>query len=80
MGLALFFGAMGPDKTTVIMPAMSYPTEIRGTGQGFSETVGRIGGLFGVLVFGVLISDGPGIGLIFLSTTCFAGFAISMIP
>ncbi|MCL4438617.1 MAG: MFS transporter [Thermoplasmataceae archaeon] len=80
LGLAFFFGAMGPDKTTVIMPAMNYPTEIRGTGQGFSETLGRIGGLFGVLVYGILITAGPGIGLIFLSATCFLGFAISMVP
>lgn len=79
LGTAFFFGAIGPDKTTVIMPAMNYPTEIRGTGQGFSEAAGRIGGLFGVLVFGVLISDGPGVGLIFLSITCFAGFAISLV-
>ena len=78
LGMAFFFGAMGPDKTTVIMPAMDYPTEIRGTGQGFSETIGRVGGLVGVLVFGLLITDGPGVGLIFLSATCFAGFAISM--
>lgn len=80
LGLAFFFGAMGPDKTTVIMPALNYPTEIRGTGQGFSETLGRIGGLFGVLVYGILITAGPGIGLIFLSATCFLGFAISMVP
>lgn len=80
LGLAFFFGAMGPDKTTVMMPAMEYPTEIRGTGQGFSETAGRIGGLFGVLIYGILITAGPGIGLIFLSATCFLGFAISMFP
>ncbi len=80
LGLAFFFGAMGPDKTTVMMPAMNYPTEIRGTGQGFSETIGRIGGLFGVLVYGVLIAAGPGVGLIFLSATCFLGFGLSMIP
>ena len=77
LGFAFFFGALGPDKTTVIMPAMNYPPEIRGTGQGFSETMGRIGGLFGVLIYGVLITAGPGIGLIFLSITCFAGFAVS---
>ena len=78
LGMAFFFGAIGPDKTTVIMPAMNYPTEIRGTGQGFSETMGRAGGLVGVLVFGLLIAYGPGFGLIFLSATCFAGFAVSM--
>ncbi len=80
LGLAFFFGAMGPDKTTVMMPAMEYPTEIRGTCQGFSETAGRIGDLFGVLIYGILITAGPGIGLIFLSATCFLGFAISMFP
>ena len=76
--MAFFFGAMGPDKTTVIMPAMDYPTDIRGTGQGFSGTMGRVGGLVGGLVFGLLIFEGPLVGLIFLSATCLAVFAVSM--
>lgn len=39
--MAFFCGAMCPDKTTVIMSAMDYQTEIRGMGQGFSNTRGE---------------------------------------
>ncbi len=79
LGGSFFFGALGPDKTTVISPAESYPTEIRGTGQGISEAFGRIGGLSGVLVFGALSLIGAGFGLMFLSLTCLLGFIFTVI-
>ena len=79
LGGSFFFGALGPDKTTVISPAESYPTEIRGTGQGISESFGRIGGLVGVLAYGTFALIGAGVGLIFLSATCLTGFAFSAI-
>lgn len=79
LGLAFFFGAMGPDKTTVIMPADNYPTEIRATGQGMNEALGRIGGIVGVLGFGLFSVIGIGYGLWFLSATCFAGFLFTAV-
>ena len=79
LGGSFFFGALGPDKTTVISPAESYPTEIRGTGQGISEAFGRIGGIVGVLGFGVFSLVGAGFGLMFLSVTCILGFIFSVI-
>lgn len=51
---ALAFGAMGPDKTTVITTTERLPTEIRASGQGLAEVIGRLGGLAGVLLFGWL--------------------------
>ncbi|MCL5117103.1 MAG: MFS transporter [Firmicutes bacterium] len=52
LAVALAFGAMGPDKTTVITTSERFSTAIRSTGQGESEMVGRLGGVFGVLLFG----------------------------
>ena len=79
LGGSFFFGALGPDKTTVISPAQIYPTEIRGTGQGISETFGRIGGLVGVLGFGAFSLIGAGFGLMFLSFTCVIGFIFTVL-
>jgi putative MFS transporter len=78
LGGSFFFGALGPDKTTVTSPAESYPTEIRGTGQGISEAFGRIGGLVGVLGFGTFSLIGAGFGIMFLSLTCILGFIFSV--
>ncbi len=78
LGLALFFGSMGPDKTTVIMPIENYDPSVRGSGQGFNEMFGRVGGLFGVLLFSAFGIAGVGYGLIFLSITCLLGFAVTM--
>jgi putative MFS transporter len=79
LGGAFFFGALGPDKTTVISPAESFSTSVRGTGQGISEMFGRMGGLTGVIAYGYLRLLAPGIGLIFLSITCALGFATTSI-
>lgn len=79
LGGAFFFGALGPDKTTVISPAESFKTRIRATGQGFSEMFGRIGGLTGVLIYGYLRYFQPGTGLIFLSITCLLGLISTII-
>lgn len=51
---ALAFGAMGPDKTTVITTSERLSTEVRASGQGLAEIIGRMGGLIGILVFGWL--------------------------
>jgi len=74
LGLAFFFGSMGPDKTTVIMPVENYDESIRASGQGFNEMAGRFGGLIGILAFSLFGLAGIDIGLIFLSVTCILGF------
>ncbi len=61
LAVALAFGALGPDKTTVITASERFATPIRGTGQGESEMVGRLGGVFGVLLFG-FFGHGAGLG------------------
>ena len=79
LGFAFFFGSMGPDKTTVIMPVEKYDESIRGSGQGFNEMAGRFGGLIGILAFALFGMAGIDIGLIFLSITCILGFIITVI-
>ncbi len=78
LGFAFFFGSMGPDKTTVIMPVEKYDESIRGSGQGFNEMVGRFGGLIGILTFALFGMGGIDIGLIFLSITCIIGFVFTV--
>ena len=63
--VALAFGAMGPDKTTVITTAERFPTSVRATGEGESEMLGRVGGVAGVLLFG-FFGAGRGLGLTIL--------------
>jgi len=73
LSVALAFGAMGPDKTTVIATAERFGTNMRASGQGEAEMVGRLGGVCGVLLFGAL--NGPhGLGW---SLLAFAGVALA---
>jgi len=72
LAVALAFGAMGPDKTTVIATAERFETGIRASGQGAAEMIGRLGGVSGVLLFG-LFSGPHGLGVTLL---VFAGVAL----
>lgn len=63
--VAFFFGAAGPDKTTVIHPSLGDDTSTRATGQGLSEAAGRAGGLVGIAAWGLLVplgGDAAGLG------------------
>lgn len=42
-----------------------YPTSVRATGTGMAAAVGRIGGIFGPLLVGSLLTAGQGFGVIF---------------
>jgi len=76
------FGAGGPDKTTVIVPAEAFPSEVRSTGQGVSQAAGRLGGIVGVTAYGLLAGfAGPGAGLVVFGAAALAGAAVSaLIP
>lgn len=50
-----------------------YPTSARATGSGMAAAVGRIGGIFGPLLVGFLLTEGYGFGIIF---TIFCGAII----
>ena len=73
-----FFGAAGPDKTTVIVPAEVFPSEIRGSAQGISQAAGRLGGIVGVTAYGLLADvAGPGAGLLLFGVAALVGAAVS---
>lgn len=78
LAVAYFFGALGPDKTTVIVPAEQFPTPIRASGQGMVEAVGRLGGILGVVGWGVATTwFGTGGGLWWFAAASAAGWAIT---
>jgi len=75
-----FFGAAGPDKTTVIVPAEAFPSSVRSTSQGLSQASGRLGGIVGVTVYAALAGvGGAGAGLVFFGATSLAGALVSVI-
>jgi MFS family permease len=76
--VAFFFGAGGPDKTTVIHPALAGETSTRGTGQGLSEAAGRAGGLAGIAAWGLLVPlGGDAAGLAFYGVLAVVGGALT---
>ena len=78
LAVALAFGAMGPDKTTVIATAERFPTAIRATGQGAAEMIGRLGGVSGVLLFGLFSGrHGLGVTLLVFAAVALLGAALT---
>ncbi|MCI2975388.1 MAG: MFS transporter [Ferrimicrobium sp.] len=79
IGLSYFFGAAGPDKTTVISPSEFAAPEIRGSSQGLSQAAGRLGGIIGVTGYAILASiGGPGAGLLLFGGACLVGAVVSI--
>lgn len=80
LAASYFFGAAGPDKTTVIVPAEASASNVRGTSQGVSQAAGRLGGLIGVTCYGILAgAAGPGAGLVLFAAAALAGAAVSVL-
>jgi sugar phosphate permease len=50
--LLLFSLSFGPNVTTFILPAKTYPKKIRGTYNGISAACGKLGAIMGVYMFG----------------------------
>ena len=49
-GLTFFFENFGPNCTTYVIPAITYPTNSRATCHGISAACGKMGAIFGVVV------------------------------
>ncbi len=58
MSLALGFCLSGGQKANNALSVYFYPTALRGTGLGWSLGIGRIGGVIGPYLAGVLLQDG----------------------
>ena len=62
----LGFGIQGGFVGLYALSARLYPTQFRTTGIGWSMGAGRIGGMVGPYIAGLLIAGGIGIGLNFI--------------
>jgi len=81
LAFGYFFGAAGPDKTTVIVPAEMSPSEVRATSQGISQAGGRLGGIVGVSAYGVLAQiAGPGAGMVLFGAAALIGGGLTLLP
>lgn len=50
-GLTFFFSNFGPNTTTFILPAETFPPHLRGTMNGFSAALGKVGATLGSALF-----------------------------
>lgn len=64
-GMCLSFFNLGAWGALYAYTPEQYPASIRGTGAGMAAAVGRIGGIFGPLLVGSLLTAGFKIGFIF---------------
>ncbi|KOS66983.1 major facilitator transporter [Lysinibacillus contaminans] len=72
-GMFLSFFNLGAWGALYAYTPEQYPASIRGTGAGMAAAVGRVGGIFGPLLVGSLLTAGYDIGFIF---TIFCGAII----
>jgi PHS family inorganic phosphate transporter-like MFS transporter len=56
-GLTFFFSNFGPNSTTFILPAETFPPHLRTTLNGFSAACGKAGATLGSATFKLLVAD-----------------------
>jgi MFS family permease len=79
-GLSLFGVAFGPNYTTMLLAAESYPTAIRSTFHGLSSGIAKIGAFAGALVVPLLLSGAGLRAVTFLGFCCYAaGIATTLL-
>lgn len=82
-GLTFLFCNFGPNTTTFILPTQLYPTSVRATYHGFSAAMGKLGGVFGTSLFGI-VQEQLGLGGLLIVCGCVsligAVFTIYFIP
>ncbi len=79
-GLTFLFGNIGPNTTTFIIPAESFPTQYRGTGHGIAAGAGKLGASLSTLVFGTLTVLWHDSGMmLFLSAVAIIGTIVTLV-
>lgn len=74
IGLLIFGHSFGPGAQGKTMGALSYPTEYRGAGMGWTEAMSRLGTMLGFYVFPlVLATAGLGLTMLFLAIVPLTG-------
>jgi AAHS family 4-hydroxybenzoate transporter-like MFS transporter len=61
------FCISGAQKSVIALAAIFYPAAIRSTGVGWALGIGRLGGIGGPLLLGLLLSLGTGVELLFVA-------------
>lgn len=79
-GVSLFGIGFGPNYTTMLLAAESYPTSVRSTFHGLSAGIAKIGAFLGALVVPLVLA-GPGLHTVTLiAFGCFlAGIALTFL-
>ena len=68
-GVSLFGIAFGPNYTTMLLAAESYPTAVRSTFHGLSAGVAKVGAFLGALIVPLLLA-GPGVRAVMIVAFC----------
>jgi PHS family inorganic phosphate transporter-like MFS transporter len=78
-GLTFFVSNMGPNTTTFVIPTEAFPSESRATCHGISAASGKLGAVFGSVMFPLVLHTENGIrwGLICCGIICLGGYALS---
>jgi len=71
-GISYFFAEFGPNTTTFVMAAETFPTAIRSTAHGIASGFAKVGAFIGVFLFPVIQRDLGTAGALELS----AGFSL----
>ncbi|KUN02966.1 hypothetical protein AQI95_25940 [Streptomyces yokosukanensis] len=79
-GMSLFGSMFGPNYTTMLLAAESYPTAIRSTFHGLSSGIAKVGAFAGALVVPLVLADG-GLRIVTLIAACcyLAGIATTFL-
>src|SRR6202000_1563587 len=72
-GLSLFGVAFGPNYTTMLLAAESYPTSVRSTFHGLSSGIAKVGAFGGAVVVPLLLSSYGVRGVTLMGLCCYAG-------
>ena len=64
-GMLLSFFNLGAWGALYAYTPEQYPTVIRGTGAGLAAGIGRIGGILGPLLVGIMLNNGYDISIVF---------------
>jgi MFS family permease len=71
-GMSLFGVAFGPNYTTMLLAAESYPTAIRSTFHGLSSAIAKVGAFLGALFVPLLLSGAGLRAVTLLGFCCYA--------
>lgn len=68
-GMSLFGSMFGPNCTTMLLGAESYPTPVRSTFHGMSSGIAKVGAFAGALIVPLVLTDG-GLRIVTLIASC----------